>query len=142
MTRGVVYIDSSVLLRVVLGQRDSLREWTSIRQGVTSALAEVECLRALDRLRVTCDLTDTELAVRREAIYRILETMEIAAVNAAVLSRASGPFPTTLGTLDAIHLATALLCNAGAKSTPLTLATHDTELAIAAQACGLLTIGT
>jgi len=37
----IAYLDSSVLLRVVLGQRDSLKEWGRVTQGIASALAEV-----------------------------------------------------------------------------------------------------
>ena len=39
----IAYLDSSVLLRVILGQRNALKEWRSIEQGVASALVEVEC---------------------------------------------------------------------------------------------------
>lgn len=48
--------------------------------------------------------------------------------------------PTELGTLDAIHLATALLWRdmVGAE---LTMATHDSALAIAAEAHGLPVVG-
>lgn len=48
----IAYLDSSVLLRVILGQANALREWSAIEGGVVSALVEVECLRTLDRLRV------------------------------------------------------------------------------------------
>jgi hypothetical protein len=41
----IAYLDSSVFLRVVLGQPDQLREWKDVREAVASAVAEVECLR-------------------------------------------------------------------------------------------------
>ena len=44
------YLDSSVILRVVLGEPGRLQDWAGLREGVTSALAEVECLRTIDRL--------------------------------------------------------------------------------------------
>jgi hypothetical protein len=44
--------------------------------------------------------------------------------------------PTTLGTLDAIHLATALAL-ATTLDEPLVVATHDAHLARAARASGL-----
>jgi hypothetical protein len=37
----IAYLDSSVLLRKVLGQGGALQEWPSIRIGVTSALVAV-----------------------------------------------------------------------------------------------------
>ena len=48
----IVYADSSVLLRLVLGQTDALAEWKQVGVAISSALAEVECLRTLDRLRL------------------------------------------------------------------------------------------
>ena len=48
--------------------------------------------------------------------------------------------PTELGTLDAIHLATALLWKES-EDAELIMATHDRALAIAARAHGLKAIG-
>ena len=48
----IAYLDASVLLRVVLGQPNKLKEWSQIEAAVASALVEVECLRMLDRLRL------------------------------------------------------------------------------------------
>ncbi len=53
---------------------------------------------------------------------------------AASEARAAEPLPTTLGTLDALHLASALLVRAS--DLELAFATHDLELAIAAGAMG------
>lgn len=136
----IAYIDSSALLRVVLGQRDALKEWADIERGVTSALTQVECLRTLDRLRHVERLPDEVLAPRREAIYRLLEAMDVVEVTTAVLGRASQPMPTTLGTLDALHLATALLWSERGGA-DLLMATHDVALATAARACGLRVVG-
>ena len=136
----IAYLDSSVLPRVVLGQRDRLTEWGSIRRAVASAIAEVECLRTLDRLRIRHSLSDHEIATRREATFRLLGELEIVEVGRPVLSRAAQPFPTPLGTLDAIHLATALLFKE-ANPTEVLMATHDSALALASRACGMTVIG-
>jgi hypothetical protein len=48
--------------------------------------------------------------------------------------------PTELGTLDAIHLATALLWKES-MGLGLVMATHDVGLALAAQAHGLTVVG-
>jgi predicted nucleic acid-binding protein len=136
----IAYVDSSVLLRVILGQANALREWSDIEAGIVSALAEVECLRTLDRLRIHASLSDEEITLRREAVFRLLDAMEIVEPTRSVLSRAAQPLPTTLGTLDAIHLATALLWREGAQ-VDLVMATHDEALAIAAKACRLRVIG-
>ena len=136
----IAYLDSSVLLRKVLRQPGALRQWAAIRTGVVSALAETECLRALDRLRQRSGLPDKELARRREAVFRLLESLEIVEVTAPVLARAAHPLPTELGTLDAIHLATALLWKEH-RGGDIVMATHDAALATAARACGLGVLG-
>jgi predicted nucleic acid-binding protein len=136
----IAYVDSSVLLRKVLRQSGSLKEWRIIQTGVASALVETECLRTLDRLRLRANLSDRDLARRRAAVFRLLESMELVEVTAPVLARAAQPLPTELGTLDAIHLATALLWNERIGA-GLVMATHDGALGIAARACGLRVVG-
>lgn len=136
----IAYLDSSVLLRVVLGQRDALKEWGRVAQGVASALVEVECLRTLDRLRLVEGYSDEVIAERREAVYRLLEAMEVVEITYPILSRAAQPLPTALGTLDAIHLTTALLWKQRTGK-DLSMATHDVALAIAAKASGLRVVG-
>ena len=136
----IAYVDSSVLLRKVLRQSGSLKEWTVIQTGVASALVETECLRTLDRLRLRANLSDRDLARRRAAVFRLLESMELVEVTAPVLARAAQPLPTELGTLDAIHLATALLWSERIGA-GLVMATHDVALGTAARACGLRVVG-
>lgn len=136
----IAYVDSSVLLRKVLGQAGALREWKELEAPVASALVEVECLRTLDRLRVADGIEDRRVSEWREAVYRLLSEAEVVEVTRSVLARAAQPMPTSLGTLDAIHLATALLWRErGAPE--LVLATHDEALATAARACGLGVVG-
>jgi hypothetical protein len=57
-----------------------------------------------------------------------------------MLDRAAQPMPTELGTLDAIHLATAHLWKE-MTGKGLTMATHDSALALAAEAHGLRVVG-
>jgi predicted nucleic acid-binding protein len=136
----IAYVDSSVLLRLVLGQPRALKEWRSIETGVASALVEVECLRTLDRLRLRVGMSDHELARRREVVFEILATFEIVEPERPVLARAALPCPTAIGTLDAIHLASALLWRES-RGEDLVMATHDTALGTAARASGFRVIG-
>lgn len=136
----IAYIDSSVVLRIVLGQPGMLANWRAIRTGVSSRLAEVECLRALDRLRHRLALRDEEIASRREAIFSFLHALEIVEVGYPIMARASQPLPVELGTLDSIHLATALLWREMNEADPV-MATHDEALGLAARACGLRVVG-
>jgi predicted nucleic acid-binding protein len=136
----IAYVDSSVLLRILFGQKDALREWSAIARVIGSSLVEVECLRSLDRLRLRGGLPDEALAERREALLRLTMRMEFAEPNRSVLTRASEPFPTSLGTLDAIHLATAALWRQE-RGEELVMATHDAELGIASRALGFRVVG-
>lgn len=67
-------------------------------------------------------------------------TLEIVEPTRPVLTRAAQPLPISLGTLDAIHLVTALLWREATDTDPA-FATHDTRLATAARALGLRVIG-
>jgi predicted nucleic acid-binding protein len=134
------YVDASVLLRVALGQPDALPEWSKVERGVSSALVTTESLRTLDRLRLKVKLADTVVAERRAKILELVASLEVVDIDSAVLDRAAQPMPTELGTLDAIHLATALLWKE-MTGEELTMATHDGALAIAAAAHGLPVVG-
>jgi predicted nucleic acid-binding protein len=136
----IAYLDSSVVLRVVLGQRGRLKEWMDIEEGVASAMVGVECFRTLDRLRLSRRLDDERLVARREAVYRMMGEISVVEPGRAVLDRASMPLPAPLGTLDAIHLATALLWRER-ESAEIVMATHDGALAAAARASGLPVVG-
>ncbi|MCB1056770.1 MAG: type II toxin-antitoxin system VapC family toxin [Acidobacteria bacterium] len=136
----IAYLDSSVLLRLVLGQPGALTEWPQVEQGVASALVEVECLRTLDRIRLEERLDDGEVATRREAVFRLLDSIEVVEITPPLLRRAAQPLPTTLGTLDAIHLATAATWRE-VRDGELVLATHDVALGNAARATGLPVVG-
>lgn len=136
----IAYLDASVLLRMTLGQAGRLREWKRIDEAIASSLVEVECVRTLDRLRLLGELDDTLVAERRSTVFRLLESTYQVEPTRAVLSRASRPLPTTLGTLDAIHLATALLWQEE-RDEDLVMATHDRALGLASQSVGLRVIG-
>jgi uncharacterized protein len=136
----IAYVDSSVLLRVALGQPNALPEWRDIERGVSSALVTTESLRTLDRVRLRVNLSDIEVARRRATILALIDSLELVEIDGSVLDRAAQPMPTELGTLDAIHLASALLWR-DAFGTDLAMATHDKALALAAQAHGLKILG-
>lgn len=136
----IAYADSSVLLRIVLRQPKRLPEWKDLTAGVASALVQVECLRTLDRLVRQRMLTAEACAVRREAVFRLMEEMSVVDVTNQILSRASEPLPVALGTLDAIHLATAQTWREQ-REPQLVMATHDVALAEAARASGLRVVG-
>jgi predicted nucleic acid-binding protein len=136
----IAYVDSSVLLRVALGQPNALPDWRQIERGVSSALITTESLRTLDRVRLRAQLSDIEVARRRSTILALLDSLELVEIDSLVLERAAQPMPTEVGTLDAIHLASALLWR-DAMGVDLVMATHDGALGLAARAHGFKVLG-
>lgn len=119
---------------MVLGEPNRLRIWSKITHAVSSELIRLECLRTIDRARFRLGLEDRLLAKHRAEVLEVIDAFSLVALDSTVLERASDPFPTVLGSLDAIHLASALLIRQ--EFDELGFATHDDELAIAAQATG------
>ncbi len=140
-----VYVDASVILRVVLDEPHQLHEWDALEDPVTSVLAEVEGLRTIDRAtRKTTHprrrlLSEAEANDARVLLFETLEMFARVDVAPAILARA-GQLTGPLGTLDALHLATALTWKDRIGETTA-MATHDPELASAAAAHGLPVIG-
>ncbi len=97
---AVTYLDSSAVVKLAVREPESaaLRRYLR-RRGplLSSALARAEVLRAL--------LPVGEAAVARG--WEVLSRLHLMRVSDRVLSAAGALEPTTLRTLDAIHLATA-----------------------------------
>jgi len=134
-----VYVDSSVVVRLVLGQPGELAEWPSIEVAISSELTRVECMRTIDRTAKRAQLDVETVAERRSAALELLSRFIMIPISTAIVDRAADPFPTTLGTLDAIHLASAI--EARRELGPLSMATHDAELALAAVSMGFEVVG-
>ena len=132
---GRVYIDASVILRRVLNQPGALRhvEWET---AFASELIAVELYRTVNNLRITGEASFESQALLREAVQASVAALDLVPLDHIVLNHAGGPFATPIRTLDAIHLATALLW-ADHFDGSLTLLTHDRQLAVAARASGL-----
>jgi predicted nucleic acid-binding protein len=136
----IAYIDTSALLRVILREPDAL-ELRTYDGLVSSELLAVEAARTIDRLRSLDVLSVDEAAERMRAINEWLEAIDLVLLRPAVVSRASEPMPMPIGTLEAIHLATALLWRDRIGSLPQ-MATHDAALGAAARAFGFDVRGT
>ena len=134
------YVDTSVLLRIVLREPGALDELRSSGPLVSNELIAVESCRTIDRLRLLGRITTEEAAVRRGDVGEWLEALDLVLLRPPVLRRASEPLPTALGTLDAVHLATALTWRERTGSLPR-VATHDAALGLAARAFGFEVTG-
>ena len=136
----IAYLDTSALLRLALREAGELTELRSCEALVGSELLFVECLRSLDRLRLQGSLSTDEAAARRQVVMEWLEAVDLVLLRGPILTRAAEPFPTPLGTLDALHLATALVWRER-QERDLVVATHDRDLAQAARAFGFSVLG-
>jgi len=136
----IAYLDTSALLRLVLREAGALSELRSCSALVSSELLAVEALRTLDRLRLQGALSSEEAAARRASVTEWLEAVDLVLLQPPIPARACEPFPTPLGTLDALHLATALVWRDRMHPT-FVLATHDGRLALAARSFGIEVLG-
>ncbi len=136
----IAYLDTSALLRLVLREPGALDELRSCEGLVSSELLAVESLRTIDRLRLQGALSTEDAASRRAVVVEWLEAVDLVLLQRPILARASEPFPTPLGTLDALHLATALVWRDRMRQS-LTMATHDRDLGLAARSFGIDVLG-
>ena len=134
-----VYLDSSVSLRVLFHESNPLKLWAKWDKAYSSSLWRVEALRTVDRLRLSGGLSDGEVANLVRDIRIIHETLAIQPLNDSILERASESFPTVVGTLDALHLSTALAIREFEKLD--LFLTHDFQLGTAARSVGFDVLG-
>lgn len=134
------YIDTSALLRLILREPGALDDLRSYDALVASELIGVEARRTIDRLRLQNTLSTHEAAERLKLVTEWLEAIDLVLVRPPILNRASEPMPTPLGTLDAIHLATALVWRERMSALSV-VATHDSALALAARSFGFDVLG-
>ncbi|MCC7033471.1 MAG: type II toxin-antitoxin system VapC family toxin [Acidobacteria bacterium] len=135
------YLDTSALLRLVLRESGALEQLLEVDRLVSSELIVVESARTIDRLRHHGALSAEEAIDRLATLTQWFEAIDLVLLRSPVLNRARDPLPAPLGTLDALHLATALTWR-DRMAEPLVIATHDQALALAARAFGFEVLGT
>jgi hypothetical protein len=135
-----VYLDTSTVLRVVLSQPEPLGIWGKWEAACASELLGVEARRVLDRLRLEGTLDDDQVGTFQAALARVERTIDGIRLTRLVLGRAALPMATPVKTLDALHLASALLWRER-RSQDLIFATHDPQQARAARALGFECVG-
>lgn len=118
--------------------RPSLGGWAEWQRAYATELLAVEARRAFDRLRLQRALDDEEVArVHEAATERAIGQIRL---TPAILRRAGQAMPTVVKTLDALHLASALVFEES-REEGLVFATHDRQQAIAARALGFEVVG-
>ena len=126
----MIYLDSSALVKLAVTEPESpgLRAWLAAQPNlvrVASTLIRVEVPRAVWRAEPSA-LPESYLVIRR--------TTEIELTD-EVLSKAAGVRPATLRTIDAVHLASALVL----RRELTTFVSYDKRLLAAAREAGLPT---
>jgi uncharacterized protein len=122
----LIYLDSSAIVKLAVDEAETpaLRARLRRRRAlVSSRVANVEVARALGPLG--------QGAVDRGE--EVLGELELVRINDRVLAGASSLPPAELRTLDAIHLATALLLGSDLRQ----VITYDQRMARAARSLGL-----
>jgi predicted nucleic acid-binding protein len=132
-----VYLDSSVVIRRLLKEDPALDSIAESEQLGSSDLLEIECKRVLQRERMAGHLDDRRYSESVVQLEEILDQLHLIAIGPAVKQRAAGAFPTVIGTLDAIHLASAILWEAAAPRSEFCLLTYDKQLALCARSLGM-----
>ncbi len=123
---GPIYLDSAAIVKLVHAENETraLREWLDERidsPWTSSALLEIEAFRALA-------LYAPEAASR---LHPVLDLVNLVDIDADIRILAQTVRPTTMRSLDAIHLATAL------RIRPASFVTYDKRLASATRKAGL-----
>lgn len=136
----IVYLDTSVVLRLLFGQAKPLTSTPEWSETCSSELLGVEARRAVDRLRLEVALDDDGVVALHQELARVERTITWIPLNRPVLRRAALPMATAVRTLDALHLASALI-RRERSGEPVTFATHDARQATAARALGFECVG-
>jgi uncharacterized protein len=131
----VAYPDSSVVLGYVLLGEVAIRTVLEYPRLAASELLEIECRRVLQRCRLAQELDDSTYVAAVTRLEEVLASVDLLELSPAIKRRAMEAFPVTVKTLDALHLATALLLDHPDDS--LIMFSHDEAVNRCARALGL-----
>lgn len=134
------YVDASVLLAVLFREPNALTDLGDYNRLYSSKIIEAEALRTCHRMRQIEKYSDEQFSKLLADLQILFHDLDMVSVIDSIVEEAGSAFPTIIGTLDAIHLATALGLKKRNKIDPVLL-THDRQLQVAAQAVGLAVHG-
>lgn len=137
-----LYAESSAVLAWLLRERvsaDVVRHLGEAPLILASDLTLIECDRALIRATATGSLPEGNASQIRSRLVTASAHWHLMPVGPEIVERSRRPFPAEpFRTLDAIHLASALLASASVPD--LALLSLDKRLRSAAQAMGMSTV--
>lgn len=132
----VAYLDSSVVLRHILRGEAAISQALACERVVSSELLEIECRRVIQRYRLQGELDDAGTAEASERLDAVLSGISLIALSNSVKRRAMGAFPVSVKTLDALHLASALVLAEKLGEEQLLLFSHDESMNRCARVLG------
>jgi predicted nucleic acid-binding protein len=134
-----LYAESSAVLAWLLDENSAAEVRRSLAAAdiiVASDLTLIECDRVVLRAAALGELTEADAADRRAHLTSAASHWHILRVAPEIVERARQPFPgEPIRTLDAIHLATALVARAAVAG--LTLLSLDNRVRDAGKKLGL-----
>lgn len=128
-----------MVLRYILSGDSRLQSLGENDVVGSSDLLLIECRRVLQRERLEAHLDDTQYSEAVSLLDDMVDHLYLIELGASVKKRAAGSFPTVIGTLDAIHLATAALWHESDPDTELCVLSYDKQLVTCARAMGIRT---
>ena len=136
----MIYIDSSALLRFLLQHSNFINLVEYNDDFVSSELLKLECQRALIRYRLNQEVGDEGLLQLSEQLNDLLSRISLLKINSEILESASQNWGVNLGSLDSIHLASALYIKKE-KKLAIQIFTYDKALYTAARLANIEVIG-
>jgi len=132
----ICYLDSSAVLRNIFNADNAYREFGSFSKIGSSELLVIECNRVIDRYRLENILNDTQVASAKEFLKKLIEGIYIVEISESIKARAADTFPTIIGTLDAIHISTAIVWQEYENNEEMMIVSHDRQMNVCAKALG------
>ncbi|HDQ13806.1 MAG TPA: PIN domain-containing protein [Sediminispirochaeta sp.] len=132
----VAYVDTSVLLRHILLGDSSIKHLLACERIISSELLEIESRRVIHRYRIDGEIDDEGFVKANTRLNEILSGISLLALSSAVKKRAMGAFPVHVKTLDALHIASALVYTDTSPEQTVLIFSYETGLNRCAYALG------
>ena len=132
----IVYLDSSFVIRRLLGVGKPAEFWGKWEKAYASALMRTECFRIANNLRLAGKLDDAGRARLGAWIETVCNAVTQIPLTDNVMKRAAEAYPVEIGTLQALHLATMQELES-VHGVKCVLASDDDGLVQAAKALGI-----
>jgi predicted nucleic acid-binding protein len=136
----IAYLDSSLLLRILFKETGAFKELDRFKEVVSSRLLRTECMRVIYRVLADKTITEEFAGAVQQRLRFALKGVSLYSLSDRIWSTAEGSFPSIIGTLDALHLATAVELRES-RHHDLVILTHDIQLGKGAASLGFEVLG-